>query len=96
MGKKLTQCYDNRRKNHWPGCSYYHCKRYYKLIKEKNKWSFDGLNCYHNGWFFIFTKQTNLTLFPVFIEKNTMSKTVNVKYFFETILAKDLRKRQRD
>ena len=43
--EKLTQCYYNRRKNHWPGCSCYHCKRYYKLIKEKNKWSFDGLNC---------------------------------------------------
>ena len=65
--EKLKQCYYNRRKNHWPGCSCYHCKRYYKLIKEKNKWSFDGLNCYHNRWFFIFTKQSNLTLFPVFI-----------------------------
>ena len=65
--QKLTQCYYNPRKNHVSGCSCYHCKCYYKLSKEKAKWSFDGLNCYHNRWFFIFTKQSNLTLFPVFI-----------------------------
>ena len=65
--EKLTHCYYNRRKNHFPGCCCYHCKRYYKLIKEKEKWSFDGLNGYHNRWFFIFSKQSNLTLFPVFI-----------------------------
>ena len=65
--EKLTQCYYNRRKNHVSGCFCYHCKRYYKLSKEKAKWSFDGLNCYHNRWFFIFTKQSSLTLFSVFI-----------------------------
>ena len=65
--EKLTQCYHNRRKNHCPDCSCYHCKRYYKLIKEKKKRSFGSLNYYHNRCFFIFTKQSNLTLFPVFI-----------------------------
>ena len=64
---KLTQCYYDRRKNHWSACSCYQCNCYPKLIKEKKKWSFGGLNSHHNRWFFIFTKQSNLTLFPVFI-----------------------------
>ena len=63
--EKLTECYYNRKKNHATGCSCYHCKRYNKLTKEKLKWPFDGLNSYHNKCF-IFTKQSNLTLFPVF------------------------------
>ena len=65
--EKLTQCYYNQRKIHLSGCSCYHGKRYYKLSKEKAKWSFDGFNSYHNRWFFIFTKQSSLTLFSVFI-----------------------------
>ena len=65
--EKLTECYHNRRKNHISGYSCYHFRRYHKLNKEKVKWSFDGLNSYHNRWFFIFTKQSNLTLLPVFI-----------------------------
>ena len=67
--ENLTECYYNRKKNHLSGCSYYHCKRYHKLTKEKLKWSFDGLNPYHNKWFFIFTKQSNVTLFPVFLKE---------------------------
>ena len=65
--EKLTQCCYNRRKNHVSGCSCYHCKRYHKLSKEKVKWSFDGLNSFYNRWFFIFTRQSNLILFPIFI-----------------------------
>ena len=65
--ENLTECYYHRMKNHSPYCSCYNCKRYYNLKKEKEKWSFDELNNHHNRWFFIFSKKSKLTLFPVFI-----------------------------
>ena len=65
--ENLTNCYFNRIKTNLSSCCCYNCKRYYKLKKEKEKWSFDGMNSYHNRWFFIFTKKSNLTLFSVFI-----------------------------
>ena len=46
--ENLTECYCHRMKNHLPYCSCYNCKRYYNLKKEKEKWSFDGLNNHHN------------------------------------------------
>ena len=67
---KLAQCYYDRRKNHWSGCSCYQCKRYRKLIKEKKKWSFDGLNSHHNRWFFIFTKQQFNSISSVYLMKS--------------------------
>ena len=64
--EKLTKRYFDRMKKHLPYCICSNCKRYHNLKKEKEKWSFDGLNTHYNRWFFIFSKKSNLTLFPVF------------------------------
>ena len=65
--RKLSiQYYWNKRK-HRSRCKCVHCRRYFNLKYEKEKWSFDSLNFFHNRWFLIFDKKSNICLFPVFI-----------------------------
>ena len=64
----LCEFYLYERKKHFNSCKCWKCKRYYNFVDEKDKWSFNTLNFYHDKWFFIYNLYNNeVTLFPVFI-----------------------------
>ena len=64
---KLSAQFYLEQRSHISKCNCLCCQRYFNLLHEMNKWSFDGLNSLHNHWFFIFDKRSSICLFPVFI-----------------------------
>ena len=66
--RKLSNQYYQKQRKHASYCRCIHCKRYFNLQNEKERWSFNTLNFLHNRWFYIFNKKNNVCcLFPVFI-----------------------------
>lgn len=66
--KNLCEIYFYKRRKHFNSCKCWKCERYYNLIEQMDKWSFDNFNFYHNNWFFIYNLHNyEVTLFPVFI-----------------------------